>query len=96
MAETRQQRGKYNRISVKVPKMIHFMQGVSTKDFRERAPDLSPGEGHCLVFLYTLLPQCFALHNKVNGQKGTETAKGSCLTQLIHEHSLSPIATLCF
>lgn len=51
--------------------MIHFMQGVSTKDFRERAPDLSPGEGHCLVFLYTLLPQCFALHNKVNGQKGT-------------------------
>ena len=47
MAETRQQRGKSNRISVKVPKMIHFMQGVSTKDFRERAPDLSPGEGHC-------------------------------------------------
>ena len=66
MAETRQQRGKSNRISVKVPKMIHFMQGVSTKDFRERAPDLSPGEGHCLVFLYTLLPQYLA-----NAQKGT-------------------------
>ena len=66
MAETRQQRGKSNRISVKVPKMIHCMQGVSTKDFRERAPDLSPGEGHCLVFLYALFPQCLA-----NAPKGT-------------------------
>ena len=52
MAETRQQRGKSNRISVKVPKMIHFMQGVSTKDFRERAPDLSPGEGLFGILVY--------------------------------------------
>ena len=44
--------------------MIRFMQGVSTYDFHKRAPDLSPGEGHCLVFLYTL-PQYLA-----NAQKG--------------------------